>query len=137
MPIGLKRCFADEGDAVRTYPRVDERSNQTVGFEIDNAYVSLRSVKTVLSSVQDVVDVRSRRLFGKWEEIHIWFRYRGFECVVWEPHGDSSRYWIGQRDAPEPVDMSDVEQAFKTYQPPLHRRVIGDILTLRFLKGAT
>jgi hypothetical protein len=30
--------------------------------------------------------------------------------------------------------MSVVEQAFKDYAPPIHRKIIGDIVTLRFVR---
>jgi hypothetical protein len=118
---------------VKTYSRIDEQSRRTVGFEIDNVYMSLSAVASVLSRIEGVTDVRRRRLFSEWEEVHLWFKYRGVDCVVWEPYGDSSRYWIGQKDSPEAIDMSAIETAFRFYHPPLHRRIIGDILTLQFL----
>jgi hypothetical protein len=119
---------------VKTYPKVDETSGKALGFEIEVAYASLRSVARVLSGVDGVIDIRRRRPFSTWDEIHIRFRYQGAECVVWEPFGDNSRYWIGQEDSPSPVHLGDLETAFKNYNPPLLRRLIGDILSLRFLK---
>jgi hypothetical protein len=117
---------------MKTNPLPDERG-QTVGFVIDNVYVSLSTVVRVLSHVDGVSDVRKRRLFSKWNEIHIWFRYKNQVCVVWEPHGDSSEYWIGQ-ESPTPVDLTDVDAAFRDYKPPIHRQLLGDILSLRVFK---
>jgi len=119
---------------MRTYPRLDERTGRVVGFEIDNVYIGLSALGRTLCSVDGVTDVRRRKPFSKWEEIHLWFRYKGTECVVWEPYGDSSRYWIGQSNSPEPVDIAAIEEAFKHYKPPLHRQALGDISTLHFLK---
>lgn len=118
---------------MKTFPVIDDRTGRTIAFEIENAYIGPSTVATVLSAVKGVSELRRRRAFSKWEEIHVRFRYRGAECVVWEPFGDNSRYWIGQQDAPEPVDVSDVERTFMEYRPRLDRRTVGDILSFRFI----
>jgi hypothetical protein len=120
---------------VQTYPKVDEASGTTLGFEIEMEYISLAAMARVLSSVEGVTDLRRRRLFSRFDEIHIWFRYRSADCVVWEPFGDNSRYWIGQLESSPTVDMSDLEKAFQNYDPPLIRRIIGDIVSLRVFKS--
>lgn len=119
---------------MKTYTRTEERTGRVGGFEIDNSYVGLGTVAQILSMVEGVTAVKRRRLFSRWEEIHIWFQYRDRECVVWEPYGDSSRYWIGQHEGPDPVDLGAIEAAFRQYEPPLHWKLVGDLLTLRFLK---
>jgi hypothetical protein len=76
--------------------------------------------------------MEKRKLFSRWEEIHIWFIYLNRECVVIEPFGDNSRYWIGPKNPEEEFDISRLEQAFKQYQPPPIVRLIGDLVTLNF-----
>jgi hypothetical protein len=116
---------------MRTYPKLDESSRRTVAFEIENAYLRPTTVVQILAQVAGVAELRQRRPFSKWEHIHVWFKYQGAECVVWEPFGDNSRYWIGQRNSSVPIDITAVEEAFKSYEPPLHRRLLGSLLTLR------
>jgi hypothetical protein len=120
---------------MKTYPLKDEQDGYPSAFEIENVYVGPRAIGRLLKTIDGVSDVRVRRMFGKWEDIHVWFKYRGRNCVVWEPYGDNSRYWIGPQDAErEKFDVSGLEGAFKAYRPPLHRQIIGDVLTLRVLK---
>ena len=118
---------------MKTFPKVDP-SGQILSFEIENVYVSAATCARILDSVEGVSAVQKRRPFSAWDEVHVRFRFRGSDCVVWEPHGDNSRYWIGQPDGAHVLDMSVVEQAFRNYVPPFHRRVIGDIVTLHFVK---
>ncbi|MCY1562005.1 hypothetical protein D9M68_993370 [compost metagenome] len=53
--------------------------------------------------------------------------------MVWEPFGDNSRYWIGPQEAERDVDFATVEMAFKQYRPALLRKVLGDLIGLKFL----
>ena len=54
------------------------------------------------------------------------------DCIVWEPFGDNSRYWIGSKTLKEAtLDMSKVETALKQYRPPFIRKILGDILSSR------
>ena len=76
--------------------------------------------------------VKKRRLFGKSEDIHIWFKYFNYECFVIEPFGDNSRYWIGPKNPEERFDISNVEIAFKQYHPPRMIKFFGDLVTLNF-----
>ena len=118
---------------MRTFSVIDDRRGRTIAFEIESAYISPSTVAQVLSAVDGVSEVKRRRPFSNWEEIHVRFRFRDAECVVWEPFGDNSRYWIGQQDVPEPVDLSHIELTFKGYCPSLVRRIFGDIVTFRFI----
>ena len=56
-----------------------------------------------------------RRLFSRWDDIHVWFRYRGVRCVVWEPYGDNSRYTIVPQDSSTAIDMAEVETVFREH----------------------
>ncbi len=123
---------------MKTYPVFENRAGDKVAFEIESAYVGMSTVAGILMTVPGVTDVQVRRRFGGWlddcQGVHGRFRYQGVEGVVWEPFGDSSRYWIGQKDSTEPVDFSDLEQAFVAYQPSLCRRFLGDLLTLSWFR---
>lgn len=118
---------------MKTYPSVDEGTGLTFAFEIDNIYVSNSVVASILSTVDGVHEIRTRRLFSKWEEIHVWFKYMDRDYIVWEPYGDNSRYWIGPKDKKEPLmDIKNILAAFERYSPPLPIKLLGDILSLNF-----
>ncbi len=119
---------------MQTYPIMDKQG-YPFAFEIENAYVGTRAISRLLESLNGVSAVRARTLFGKWEDVHIWFQYKDRDYVVLEPYGDSSRYWIGPKEASEKaLDVGDIENVFKQYCPPLHRQILGDVLTLRLFK---
>jgi hypothetical protein len=122
-----------KANAMKTFPVIDERTDSVLGFEIENAYISPSTVASVLSGVKGVSGLWRRRAFSTWDEIHVHFRYRDAECIVWEPFGDNSRYWVGQKENVQPVDLSDVERAFFERQPGRGRRIVGDMFTLRFI----
>jgi hypothetical protein len=47
----------------------------------------------------------------------------------------NSGYWIGPESTTAfEGDMAQVETAFENYLPPIHRAMLGDLLTLRFLR---
>ena len=117
-----------------TYPSKDEKTDILVSFEIDNTYASPSMVAGVLSKVDGVTNVKVRRLFSKWEDVHVWFRYKNVDCIVLEPFGDNSRYWIGPKNSEEKFDFHDIEKAFKRYRPPFLWRMFGDALSLRILR---
>lgn len=117
---------------MQTYLGEGIESSSAIGFEIDNIYVSLGKIVNILEGIHDVTVVKKRKLFTKWEGIHIWFNYLNHECVVVEPFGDSSRYWIGFNSLEEGLDISVIESAFRQYQPPLIVKVLGDLIMLNF-----
>ena len=103
-------------------------------FEIENVYIGLKQISELLKSVSGVSDVRMRKLFSGNSDIHIEFKYLDTDCVVWEPYGDSSRYWIGPKDDKNTViDMKNIQSAFDSYQPPIFKKLLGDLLTLKFV----
>lgn len=120
---------------MKTYTDVDQRNGRKFGFEIENSYLGLKSIAKVLSRVVGVTNVETRSAFAKgWGENRLRFKYQGRDFVVWEPHGDSSRYWIGPPREDDRIDVSVIEDAFKAYEPTPVARVIGDIVTLRVFK---
>jgi hypothetical protein len=120
---------------MRTFPLAVEADRRLRAFEIENAYIGPSTVAKVLRGTEGVTDVEQRRLFPAESEVHVKFKYQGCPWIVWEPYGDNSRYWIGPESATAlEGNVAQVEEAFARYQPPLLRAIIGDILTLRFLK---
>jgi hypothetical protein len=96
---------------MRTYPH--RRDDGTVAyFEISNAIPwSLGFMRRVLTSVQGATDFRRIRF----SDDRYAFRYSGRECVVHEPFGDNSRYWVGPVEKEPPIDMAAVQDAFSRF----------------------
>jgi hypothetical protein len=124
---------------VKTYPIIDKTKGEyPFAFEIDNAYVSPATIARVLKVVDGVSEVSLRKPLGASKDTHIEFKYLGRDHIVWEPYGDSSRYWVGPKNSTDGAgsagDISGVETALKLYRPPFYRAVLGDVLTLRVFK---
>jgi hypothetical protein len=117
---------------MKTFPLSD--AGQAPGaFEIENIYVSRRLIAAVLKGIEGVTDVQLRGSFLTSDDVRVAFLFSGHPCLVWEPFGDNSRYWIGPEDLDgrEP-DMSLVRAAFEGYRPPFLRDLIGYLVTGRF-----
>lgn len=131
-------ALVDEVIAMKTYPIFNDKGVRAPIFEIDNIYISPGSVARLLVSAPGVTDVKRRKLFTKFRDIHVEFKYLGRSYIVLEPFGDNSRYWIGpadmvkgMEDVPaldQPDDILKLEEVFKRYQS-----VVGDLLTFRFI----
>lgn len=120
---------------MRTYPAKTSSDNRLIAFEVESIYLGISVITRLLQRCDFVTDVKRRRLFSSDSDVHIRFKYRGQSCVVWEPYGDSSRYWVGA-EAPDAFtsNLREVREAFDNYSPPMHRSLIGDLLSLRFFK---
>lgn len=117
---------------MRTYD-VLEYEGDCKAFEIESAYVTRRKIAAILGGVEEVTDIRLRKPFSKSDEVHLRFQFKGRECVVWEPFGDSSRYWIGPENVEGgEIDLYEVKAAFEQYRPSRPARVVGDLLSLNF-----
>jgi hypothetical protein len=97
---------------MRTYPAVrDDGSIRS--FEISNSFWwSLGPMRRLLESVHGVTTVR-RNWFN--EDVYS-FSFLGRPCVVNEPFGDNSRYWIGPTEQEPPLDMRAVHEAFRKFR---------------------
>ncbi|HEV2109876.1 MAG TPA: hypothetical protein VGT99_00870 [Gammaproteobacteria bacterium] len=116
---------------MNTYPIKDDRPGHCWAFEIDHVYITARPTARVLAQVQGVSDIEIPKLFRGKDDIRIKFKYRGRDCVVWEPWGDSSRYWIGPENAMDKsLDLKDVQSAFEKHDPPTLIGLLFSILTL-------
>lgn len=119
---------------MKTYPILDKVHGRVAAFEIENAYVGIGAVADLLSKIDTVSDVQARKLFSKSGDIRVEFKYRGKDCVVVEPFGDNSRYWVGSLNLESTMtDLGEVENAFKHYRPSFFREVLGDLLSLRIV----
>jgi hypothetical protein len=121
---------------METYPIVDPKKGAyPFALEIENAYVSRRTVARLLGRLDGVADVVFGGRLESTNDVRVGFKYRNHEYIVLEPFGDNSRYWIGPKNSAEGVgDIGEVESAFRRYRPPLHRMLLGDILTFRVFK---
>lgn len=117
---------------MKTYPLVDKAHGHMYAFEIENVYIGLATVVRLLNQIDGVSDARVQKMFSMAYDMRAEFKYRGKDCVVVEPFGDSSRYWIGSRDSDNAtVDIREIENVFRQYHPPFIRELLGDILLLR------
>jgi hypothetical protein len=94
-------------------------------FEISNTWISRNGVIRFLASLPDVrVIPRNKREVKENPDEFCAFMVRERRFVVWEPWGDSSRYWIGP-DPPgwceEVVLIREAFAARKTWNWPWKR----------------
>lgn len=119
---------------MKTYPLLAKDGVRPFAFEVENIYLSPGTIAHLVAEVAGVTDVVQRKMFSKSSDVHVEFKYHGQPYMVWEPYGDSSRYWIGPKgEANGASDIGALETVFMRYRPPLHRLLIGDVLTLRFI----
>jgi len=129
---------------MKTYPLFKKNGIREPIFEIDKIYIAPAALFRLLVTVEGVTEVRPRKIFLKPSDIRVEFRYLQRPYIVWEPFGDNSRFWIGPADmvsGAQPVPQLDspndifvLEDTFKRYRPPLHRAILGDVVTLRCLR---
>jgi len=120
---------------MKTYPLSQKNEDdQPIAFEIDNAYIGSGAIASLLKEIEGITDVHKEGIGGFPREIHVRFKYQGYDYVVWEPYGDNSKYCIGP-DNPDECKKSirPIEEVFKRYQPSFFQQLLGNILTLRFL----
>ena len=82
----------------------------TLAFEVTSSWVTFGPLFKILRSVTGVSDVRRNYL----DDDRLSFTYLGEPCVVNEPWGDSSRYWVGPKEAAtSSLDLGPINQAFQ------------------------
>jgi len=112
---------------MKTWPIIDTQGKLTA-FEVSVVQIGLREIAEVLDSLPGVSQLQNKSsLIG--EEVHIKFTYHGTDCIVWEPFGDNSRYWIGpDHNAGEQAhDLVEIEKAFRSYKPSLLKRLFSPL----------
>ncbi len=119
---------------MKTYPLTKKDESRPFAFEVENTFLGPAAAARLLAEIDGVSDVRPRKMFSKSSDVHVEFKFRGQPYIVWEPFGDNSRYWIGPKDeASDAGEIGVIEAAFKRHRPLIYR-VIGDVMTLRFLR---
>lgn len=126
-----------DGDVMKTYPITDDAGN-LLAFEVENVYIRLGEISRLFVQQEGVTDMQKRKLFSSDNELRLAFKFNGTPLVVAEPFGDSSRYWIGPKgDLTLTIsdELSILKGILESYQPPLFLRLLGDFVTLKFLKA--
>jgi hypothetical protein len=119
---------------MKTFPIIKEDGTKRA-FEVENAYIGKRDICRILSKIRNVSDVEPRKIFQSPVDIVARFRINDKKFVVWEPYGDSSRYWIGEeKDSASPHLIDQIEAEFLAFKPSIFRMILGDIVELKFLK---
>lgn len=124
-------------DAIMETRKLYLEDGHLYAFEIDNIYISIRKATEVLSSINSVSDMRVRKPFNRESsDVHIRFKYLDKEYILLEPYGDSSEYWVGPDKEEDSlnIDIAPLESAFTNYKPSLLVKLIGDLITFKFLK---
>lgn len=95
--------------AMRTFPITDNAGN-VVAFEVPAQFLGWRLARR-LRDIAGVSDVRPRKWWVGSPDVHIRFRYRDREYIVWEPYGDNSRWWIGPDENAPHIPLDELERA--------------------------
>jgi hypothetical protein len=114
---------------------IRDDSGLVYAFEVRQVFISVGALMQTLSQVEMVSNVCRPPRASRREGARIEFQCGGKQYVVWEPFGDSSRYWIGPLDEDsrcEPHQLEAVEDALRAYRTPIVRRVLGNLLSLNF-----
>lgn len=119
---------------MKTYS-VKNQAGMEADFEIENAYISPKSIAALLGKTPQITNIQAKNLSHP--EYRVEFKYCGIDCVVWEPFGDNSRYWIGPKDKDSKIDISEIREIFDKYSPPLLMRMLGDIVTLKLFQKSS
>ena len=97
---------------VKTYP-IFREDGSMLALEVTSAWLTFRPLLSIMRSVPGVADVR-RQYFN---EDRIRFVYLGVECVINEPWGDNSRYWIGPKSPDNSsINVAPINSALQNHQ---------------------
>ncbi len=95
---------------MHTFP-IKDSAGRVFAFEIEAQFIGWRLARR-LRDITGVSNVRPRKWWVGSPDVHIRFQYHGRECIVWEPFGDNSRWWIGPDDENAPfVPLDELESA--------------------------
>jgi len=119
---------------MRTFPVAGDDGVHRA-FEIEHVYISRGALMRLLAGIEGVSCVRRPRREDRGAGARVEFKHRDIEFQVWEPYGDSSRYWIGPKEnliLRDPSQLREVEEAFRRYRPPRLLKILGDLVSLNF-----
>ena len=95
---------------MRTYPAIN-KENEVLGFEISSSWIWIGFIFKILRSCDEVTEIK--RIWFKDDRAS--FKFNGIACVIHEPWGDSSRYWIGPKNTDTEIDLTKVHKLFQNY----------------------
>ena len=102
---------------MKTYP-ILRADGSMLAFEITSGWVTFRPLFKILRSVHGVANVRRNHF----NDDRLSFLYLGEHCVINEPWGDNSRYWVGPKEAAaSSLNLTPINQAFQAHQGALSR----------------
>ncbi|SFV05115.1 hypothetical protein [Pseudoduganella namucuonensis] len=112
---------------MQTFPITTAGGTLIRAFELEHAYITIHDIATVLTSTEGVSHVRRRR---RARDIRLEFSYHDRPFVVWEPHGDIGRFWIGPENADGFGDeVMTLKTRFDAFRPRLPRLLYGHLMT--------
>jgi len=94
-----------------------DKDGRVFAFEVNNFLLSRRRVCAIVRKIPGVRVIHAPKLFSRDEEF-CEFEVDGQRFVVWEPWGDSSRFWIGPKSkqwCPEIKIVRDFFAAHKRF----------------------
>ena len=112
---------------MKTYPEFNNAGEMTA-FEISNIYFpSSGSVSRFFARCPGVQIEQQRRPFEVGNEVHTAFKFEGTTFVVWEPYGDSSRFWIGPQKEVAVDSIKNLHTFVATHWPGPISRLVGQV----------
>ena len=106
---------------MKTYTII--KNDELLGFEIDHLFVSAGFIAKYLSTKDGVSNIQRKNLDSSDNRLE--FEFRGSPYVISEDYGDSSRYWIGPKDANTPLlQTAELEAHFKDLRESLLRKIL-------------
>jgi hypothetical protein len=115
---------------------IEDASGDVFAVEVENAYVSVGTLSRLLGEVSGVASIHRRKPFSSSAQPLARFVYKGVSFIITEPFGDSSRYWIGPENVKtSATDIEPIIRVLANYDPSPLRRLLGDLIMLRFSRS--
>jgi hypothetical protein len=100
---------------MKTYPEYRD-DGALWGFEIQQTWVWIGTILRILRSVPGVSNVQ--RASG--DDRRVLFTLNSEPCIVLEPFGDNSRYWIGpEHPKTSALDLTSLHAEFASHRSPI------------------
>jgi hypothetical protein len=98
-------------------------ASEVHAFQVPNMWLSRGAAFNVVKNTPGVTVLRPpRRMFSRQPDRDDFcqFQIGKRTFVIWEPWGDSSRYWIGSDPAEPSAELKLLAASFASYRPFLH-----------------
>jgi hypothetical protein len=101
------------------------------GFEVENFWLSRRSVARIVASIPGVRVIRANSAWWSQDDF-CEFELNGVRLLAEEPFGDSSRYWMGSIEAGHESEVTVVRDRFLEVDRPkwISSRLITGVLAV-------